>query len=292
VTNPTVSIIIPAYNASEYIQETISSVLNQSFQDFEVIVIDDGSTDGTVEIVEKFHDRIQLIRRSNGGAAKARNAGIEAARGEWLAFIDSDDIWLPEKLDRQLERASSEIHMIYTDRINIGALDGLPKIQSLIQPLYEGDIFVELLLKGNFITTSSVLLRTETCRGSGGFLEADSFTAEDWDLWLRISALHKVCVCKEPLVQYRLHAKGVSRDPLRMNRARILVTRRAMDCDRGRQLSPKLKRQIWARTWATNGWDAARSGKRLAAFTAYSKSLLYFPFEKEAYAGLVRLGMS
>jgi glycosyltransferase involved in cell wall biosynthesis len=292
VTNPAVSIIIPAYNASEYIQETISSVLNQSFQDFEVIVVDDGSTDGTVEMVEKFHDHIQLIRRSNGGAAKARNAGIEAARGEWIAFIDADDIWMPDKLELQLEQASSEFQMVYTDRSNIGTLDGLPKIQSLIQPLYEGDIFLDLLLKGNFITTSSVLIRTGVCNELGGFSEEKNFTAEDWDLWLRVAARYKIGACKKPLVQYRLHAKGVSRNPLRMNRARVLVISRALNSGRANQLSPMLRRQIWARTWATNGWDAARHGKRLAAFTAYSKSLFYFPFEKEAYTGLARLGLS
>jgi glycosyltransferase involved in cell wall biosynthesis len=290
--NPSVSIIIPAHNAYKFIYETICSALAQTYQDFEIIVVDDGSTDGTSDLVAQFGNRVKIIKQANGGAAKARNVGIQVAAGEWLAFLDADDLWLSNKLERQLEQASSEYPMVYTDRYNIGVLAGLPHIQSTLQPLYEGDIFLDLLTKGNFVTTSSVLLRTEICRKFGGFCEDDHLLpAEDWDFWLRLAGEHKVRACREPLVKYRLLETGVSRDPSRMNRARVLITQRALASNRGMQLSSKLIRQIWARTWATNGWDAARHGRRYASFKAYAKSLFWVPFEKEAYLGLARLAL-
>jgi len=123
--NPTVSVIISTYNRAHLIGRAIQSVLNQTYQDFEVIVVDDGSTDNTEEIVKSFNDpRIRYIRHEkNKGAAAARNTGIKAARGKYIAFQDSDDEWLPEKLEKQMkvfENAPPEAGVVYTDmqRIN------------------------------------------------------------------------------------------------------------------------------------------------------------------------------
>ena len=106
---PKVSVIIPAYNAAPYLAETLASVFAQSYPDYEIIVVDDGSTDDTLAVLEQFADRITLIRKPNGGPASARNAGLRQARGELLAFLDGDDLWLPDKLAAQVERDDSEI---------------------------------------------------------------------------------------------------------------------------------------------------------------------------------------
>lgn len=99
---PAVSVIIPAFNRAHCVAHAVESVLAQTFQDVEIIAVDDGSTDGTAEVLEKFGDRVRLIRQKNRGVSGARNTGVKAARGEWIAFLDSDDRWHPEKLERQL----------------------------------------------------------------------------------------------------------------------------------------------------------------------------------------------
>ncbi len=157
-----VSIIVPAYNAESFIEATIRSALAQTHADVEVIVVDDGSTDATRDRLREFGDRIVVHRQANKGVAAARNRGALAAAGDWLAFLDSDDLWLPDKVERQLAAAAGP--MIYTDRYNIGTRGDLPELQSCVTPLHEGDIFLRLLLEGNFITASSGTYSTRGIR--------------------------------------------------------------------------------------------------------------------------------
>ncbi len=285
-----VSVVIPAFNAEAFIRETIESVKAQTVAGVEVIVVDDGSTDRTREEVERFGAPVRLLRQQRGGAAQARNAGVAAAQGEWLAFLDADDTWLPDKLERQLaDAARTGAPLLFTDRLNIGARGPLPERQSDIQPLIEGDIFESLLL-GNFITTSSVLLRREVFDEVGQF-SADPLLppAEDWDLWLRVAHAHRAAACRTPLVRYRHVATGASRNVERMNRARGLVVERALQLPRGQALSPSRRRQIWSHTWATNGWDAARHGQKTKALGWYLKSLGAWPWRTDSYVSFARI---
>src|SRR5688572_33231336 len=110
---PTVSVVIPAYNAAAFIRETIDSALAQTYRDFEVIVVNDGSTDDTMARLREFGSRIRVHEQSNSGVATARNSGVKIATGSWIAFLDSDDLWMPQKLERQL--ADSNAPMRYTD---------------------------------------------------------------------------------------------------------------------------------------------------------------------------------
>ena len=114
-----VSVIIPAYNAEPFIDETVRSALDQTHADVEVIVVDDGSTDGTLQRLVAFEHRITIVRRARGGVAAARNAGAERASGTWIAFLDADDLWLPNKLECQLNAADAPF--VYSNRYNIGA---------------------------------------------------------------------------------------------------------------------------------------------------------------------------
>ena len=179
-----ISVVIPAYNAAPFIAMTVRSALQQTYQDLEVIVVDDGSSDGTAACLEEFGDRIRVIRQANAGVARARNAGVALATGSWIAFLDADDLWLPNKLELQM--ASTTAPLSYTNRFNIGARGGLPVVQSDSTPMREGDVFMPLLLEGNFITNSSVLIRRDVFEASGGF-ESSVSPAEDWDLWLRLA---------------------------------------------------------------------------------------------------------
>ena len=168
---PTVSIIIPTYNREQLIARSIKSVLNQTYQDFEIIIVDDASTDNTEEVISNFNDkRIRYIRHEkNKGAAAARNTGIRAARCDYIAYQDSDDEWLPEKLARQmelLEDASPQVGVIYT---------GFWKTENHRRTYIpfswvsqkNGDIHKELL-KGNFIGSPVVLTKKECFRQGGG----------------------------------------------------------------------------------------------------------------------------
>ena len=154
-----------------------------------MIVVNDGSTDDTLNRLQQYGSRIQVLDLVNGGVARARNAGVNKATGSWIAFLDADDLWKPEKIQRQL--AHSDAPLRYTDRLNIGARGDLPELQSLVTPMYDGDLFQTLMLEGNFITTSSVLLQRELFEKMNGFFTGLNGT-EDWDLWLRIAERHRV----------------------------------------------------------------------------------------------------
>lgn len=289
---PRVSVIIPAYNAERYIGEALESALRQTFPPQEVIVMDDGSTDRTAAIARTFGPPVVVISQRVGGSGPARNLAVSRSAGDWLAFLDSDDVWLPEKLAKQVAALRPETRLVCTDRFNIGHLNGLPDVHGAVQPQREGDIFQALLLEGNFITTSSVLLRRDAFDEAGGFpTEADLIVAQDWDLWMRVTARHPVAACVEPLVKYRLHQGGASRQIERMTRARTCVVSRALDLPKGRALPWLVKRRIWARTFSTNGWDAARSGRPLMACGSYLRSLATFPMQTGAFKGLIRVAL-
>jgi GT2 family glycosyltransferase len=276
-----VSVIVPVFNAELFITETIQSALAQTHPDVEVIVVDDGSTDGTIERLRAFGERVNIYRQPNCGVAAARNRGASAASGEWLAFLDADDIWLPTKVERQL--ACGRRSMVYTDRYNIGARGELPEIQSQVTPMHDGDLFLPLLLEGNFITASSVLLRRDVFAELGGFFEQLRGT-EDWDLWVRIAAAgHSIDVVREPLVQYRFHSRGISRDYARMWVQRDGVIVRALQSPRGMALNRATRRKIRARTWMTNGWEAARARDTVEALRAYGRAALWWPFRIGPY---------
>ena len=277
---PTVSVIIPAYNAEPFIAETVKSALAQTFTDLEVIVVDDGSSDRTAARLENFGEQIRVLRQANAGVARARNAGAEIATGSWLAFLDADDLWLPHKLERQM--AAPDAPMLYADRFNIGARKELPLVQSEVTPMHDGDVFLPLLLEGNFITNSSVVVRREVFEELGGFASGVS-PAEDWDLWLRLAERHRVSLCTEPLVRYRFHPDGASRNHEKMARVRTKVIARALALERGRQLDWWVRRQVWAETWRTNGWDAGQAGARGQALRDYARAAAAWPLGIQPY---------
>ncbi len=283
------SVVIPARDAESFIAETVESVLAQTRPPVEVIVVDDGSTDGTADVLRRFGERIRVLTQPWHGAAAARNAGAAVASGTWLAFLDADDTWLPEKLERQLAVAAAQrVGMVFSDRYNVGARGGLPPVQSQLQRMYSGDVFLDLLVLGNHITLSSAIVRADLFRSLGGFSETLTH-AEDWDFWIRLAEGHRVGVCHEPLVCYRLHQGMKSSNPHRMQAARDEIVRRALRSARGRALSSWRKRRIRAATARTNGFDAARAGEGRLAVRAYSRSLMGWPFDGELFRDIARL---
>ncbi len=201
--DPLISVVIPTYNRAHVVGRAIKSVLAQTLPDFECIVVDDGSTDETVQLVEGFRDpRIRLVRLAeNGGVSRARNAGIQAARGEWVAFLDSDDEWLPRKLELQLARlrdsGAPRMTVVYCRCYVHDESTHLTKQTRLV---FEGDVFNHLLGGWRPPTASVCMVHRASLLGVGGFDERLP-VSEDYDLWLRLaeSGSHFAAV-GEPLV--------------------------------------------------------------------------------------------
>lgn len=277
---PKVSVIIPAYNAEDFIREAVDSALAQTHRDIEVIVVDDSSTDDTPLILKGYGDRILVHRQANTGVAGARNTGARLSTGEWVAFLDADDVWRPAKLERQLAISTSAVS--YTNRFNFGARGALPEVQSEVTPLLAGDVFVPLLARGNFITVSSVMMKREVFDELGGFYHQPG-GCEDWDLWLRAAEHHEFSVAPEPLVGYRFHATSMSRNYRAMAPARRSVVSRALALDRGRAMNWRMRRRIWAETCRTNGWDASQAGARGDALRDYARAALAWPLASQPF---------
>lgn len=215
-----VSVVIPAYNAGQFIEETLESVYAQTYPPYEVIVVDDGSIDDTQERVEKFlgrHPSLAYIRQNSSGVAKARNMGIQAASGNWLAFMDADDLWTPTKLEIQMEFLRDNPHV---DHLSAHATPFEGEKDRIHVPDsgfgHRGNGVVEhaalLLTIGNPIITSSVMIRKSSVSELGGFDES-LVVAEDHELWLRL-AMHGYIFAyqHQKLVRRRIHEHNLSRN--------------------------------------------------------------------------------
>lgn len=213
--NSFISVIVPVYNRADLISETIESILNQTYKNFELIIVDDGSTDNTEEVIGKFKDsRIKYIKTDNwGGPARPRNIGIKKAKGEYIAFCDDDDIWLPEKLEKQIRifQISNETAMLYT---RFKTIEG-DVISNRIFPengkYKSGNIFKSLYLR-SFIACSSVVVKRNVLDQVGLFdTDPNLIAIEDTDLWLRI-ALKYIIKCTDdlPLLIYRIQSQRIS----------------------------------------------------------------------------------
>lgn len=199
---PEVSVIIPTYNRAHLISRAIQSVLNQTYRDFELIIVDDGSMDNTENVVKSFNDmRIKYIQcKENRGASAARNTGIRASKGEYIAFQDSDDEWFPNKLEKQIEafaNAPSEVGIVYSGFYRIEA-DKKIYLPGDRLPQKEGNIHKELL-KGNFVGTPTVLAKKE-CFENTKYFDEELPALEDWELWIEFSKYYSFKYVDNPLL--------------------------------------------------------------------------------------------
>jgi glycosyltransferase involved in cell wall biosynthesis len=210
---PKVSVVILTFNRAKLLEQAIQSVLNQTFQDFEIIIVDDCSTDDTMQVGKNFLDeRIKYIRHEvNKGVGAGRNTGVRNSTGEYIAFLDDDDQWLPEKLRFQVECLdcnSLEVGAVHCGRLDIDETNGtvLPEIGNDKR----GDIS-KALLRRNFLTTSTVLLRT-ICFQKVGLFDETIPVGEDYDMWIRISQKYCFEYIELPLVRYSIHQNSLSRN--------------------------------------------------------------------------------
>lgn len=207
-TSVAVSVIIPLYNAVDLIRDTVGTVLAQTWKDWELIVVDDGSTDGSAEVVKSFGRRLRYYAFENGGVAKARNRGIALARGRYLALLDHDDLWAPTKLERQVEvlHRRPDVGLVTTGIAHIER-DGTPKLDA---PAGPSSRFYQLFVKGFGPTPSCVMIRRSVMEQAGGFDERFSSAGmDDHELWPRLADVCEFALVDEPLTFHRGKVKEV-----------------------------------------------------------------------------------
>jgi len=207
----TVSVIIPVFNGERYIRQAIRSVLAQTFEDIELLVVDDGSTDGTAEAVRSCRDRIHYTRQPNGGASKARNEGIRRSRGRYIAFLDADDLWRPEKLALQVEylERHAAVGLVHCDVEGIDE-EGRPFIRWQNSDREEG--YYWLFMQGHAVLISSAMFRRALLERSGLFDEEFKKAGlEDIDFWSRMGVVTGFSCMATPLVQHRMHRQSTCR---------------------------------------------------------------------------------
>jgi glycosyltransferase involved in cell wall biosynthesis len=225
---PGISVVIPTFNRAGMVTEAVESVLNQTCRDFELIVVDDGSTDGTFDILAAMDGPIQVLRRENGGVSAARNTGIAAARGELLAFLDSDDIWLPEKLAVQAGFMSVFPAATLCHTEEIWLRNGKRVNPRKHHAKARGPEF-RRLLRDCLISPSSVMIRRSVLLEAGGFDE-NLPACEDYDLWLRLARDHDIHLIDRPLVVKRGgHDDQLSRTIPALDRYRVRALEKLLD---------------------------------------------------------------
>lgn len=234
---PLVSVIIPTYNSVAYVTAAVASVLAQTFADLEILVIDDGSTDETSEVMAGYGTRVRYLRQENSGVAIARNRGIAESQGEYVAFLDADDTWFPRKLELQLEalRAHIEAGVCYSAFL---------VVTSELKPIGVrrserwASALEDLLLHGNVVgSICTVLAKRSLFQQAGGFDPLLSQCA-DWEMWVRLAARTEFVYLDEPLVTYRQHDSNMSHNAplLEKDSLRVLEKSFAME-----ELSPELR---------------------------------------------------
>lgn len=216
-----VSVVIPTYNREKIITKALDSVFSQTYQDFEIVVLDDGSTDTTRETIKKYGEKVKYFYQENKGIAGARNSGMKKCSGDYIAFLDSDDYWKPEKLEQQigLFQNHPEYGMVASQCASIQA-DGSYREKN--RPGKSGWILRDLFNK-NFIRTSSAII-TRACMDTVGFFDESLREGEEYDYWLRIAAAFPIGFINASLAVYVDNPRGASTDSLagRLHRLKVL----------------------------------------------------------------------
>ncbi|MGD2183358.1 glycosyltransferase [Lusitaniella coriacea] len=251
---PAISIVIPVYNGSITIQETIESVLNQTFQDIEILIINDGSNDKTLEVISKFEDpRIQVFSYSNAGLAVSRNRGIAKATGDYIAFLDADDLWTPDKLQAQWqelqENPDAAVAYSWTDYID----ESSQFLFSGRRTSLSGDVYPELLVRNLLENGSNPLIRQQALKEIGDFDPLVN-AAADRDMYLRLAARYSFICVPSPQILYRVSAQSMSANLTQQEQHSVAVIEKAFK--QAPQSLQHLKKQSLANIYKYLAWKS------------------------------------
>jgi glycosyltransferase involved in cell wall biosynthesis len=268
---PRVSVIIPTYNRARIIEEAVDSVLAQDYKDFELIIVDDGSTDNTSEVLAPYGNEASILFQENKGVSAARNRGIAEASGMLIAFLDSDDLWLPQKLSAQVEFFNQKPEALICQTEEVWVRNGIRVNPGRRHKKPSGMIF-EPSLKLCLVSPSAVMIRRELLDRTGGFDETLP-ACEDYDLWLRISCRVPVYLIETPLIIKRgghddQLSKGTGLDKFRIKAIEKIINTGILSEDQYRAALIVLKNKcdIYAAGCRKRGReDQARYYETLAA---------------------------
>ena len=300
-TVPKVSVIMPAHNAANTIQEAIASVLEQDYPNKELIIIDDGSTDATRQIVSDHQPAVMLLTQTNQGAGAARNLGITRSQGEYIAFIDADDIWLPGKLSHQVQHLQSmpQVDMVYTRWLvwsppeppthpapttAIAPASGAASGADIV-PEHSGWLYNRLLFTSLLLTSTVVMRRSLVDRV--GLFSADLKRGQDYDYWLRASRLTPIDQIDQPYVLYRRHGQGCAiKWPDRDYEFEVIhsaLQRWGPEGPGGERTPTRAIRTRLGALCFDFGYDAYWSGRPHIATRCFFKALRYQPLRTQAW---------
>lgn len=207
---PLVSVVIATYNQDRFIATAVECALAQTLHDVEIIVVDDGSHDDTRVVLARYGTAIRTIFQANAGQAVARNRGVAESRGEFIAFLDGDDVWLPEKLEQQIDALRHSPGASFC-ACGFYVVDEALRPLRLHEPASPDRLLDDLLLKGNRVgPPTTVMIRRELFERLGGFDPVLSYCC-DWDLWVRLARVAPFCAVKEPLAGWRVHGSNLTR---------------------------------------------------------------------------------
>lgn len=288
---PLVSVVCACYNMGRYVREAVDSVLAQDWPAVEVIVVDDGSTDETPAALAAYADdpRVVIIRQANAGQTAAKNAGLRAARGEYVGFCDADNAWLPGKLARQvpLLRANPRVGVVYGD---VALIDGEGRPLPTPPVKRYGGRITGRLLEDNFVTFNTTLLPRRVVAEFGGFDESLRM-AIDYDLWLRVSTRYEFLYLPEPLVRYRIWGGQMSHRTEERFASFVRLLERFLATHPGAVTAAEVRRG-WAHTYVSRALWRARNGQPREAWRDFGRALRRRPWDARLWrsAAAVALG--
>ena len=281
---PTVSVIIHTYNNEKFIAETVESVLNQTYKDYEIIVVDDGSVDGTRDALMPYMQKIRYHYKENGGIASAKNEGIKLSQTEYVAFLDHDDLWVSDKLQLQMECFSEnpQVGLVYAKYTSFR--DG-KELRTKPEKGYSGWIFKELLAK-SFIQTSTVVVKKECLNAVGPYDESFSL-GDEYDMFLRISKKFQCGFVDKGLTRYRVHETNASNNDFLFDNENLGVYKKIYNNSTGLDgEEKKILRKRIAR-YSMKVAEGLNSQGKLEESKEYQKEALsYLPFYKRITSSL------
>lgn len=269
----TVTAVIPAYNAARYLRRAIRSVLAQTRAVDEIIVVNDGSTDETASLLSSYPAPVRCIHQSNAGAASARNAGIRASTTKWVALLDADDAWLPQKIERQIECALHHPHagLIYSDAAVV-ASDGTIHGRFLDNKGPQSGWVFERLLESCFVLPSTALIRRDALLSSGLFTEGARYV-EDYDLWLRLARNCEFQLVPGTLALYERQETSVSRNLSQMANSESRVLKNLLQTELTPSQRQKVRRRL-ARNLFDLGYELRRSTPQACVEPVWESTML------------------
>jgi glycosyltransferase involved in cell wall biosynthesis len=282
---PKISIVIPVYNGEKTIRETLDSVFAQTFQDWELIISNDGSSDRTLELIEAISDpRLQIISDTNAGLSVSRNRGIKIATGEYISFLDADDLWSPDKLEAQLQalekHPEAAVAYSWTDYID----ESGNWLHSGLHLSPEGNVLPELFLQ-NFLENGSNLLVRREAIDRVGYFETSLTSAQDWDLYLRLADLYYFVPVSRVQIFYRILSTSFSTNLNRHHSQGLLVIDRALQRN-PTSLEP-LKQKTLAHFYKYLACKVFNTtGNRKNGILSIYFNCQYFRYEKAKISGL------